>query len=99
RPPKTTLFPYTTLFRSHKTYQDVITPANYNAFLARLDHIKLSNFDNTVISAFDFVYDDISKTRKLITKIEKTNSNYEYAFEYLGDRKSTRLNSSHVKIS
>lgn len=68
----------------HKTYQDVITPANYNAFLARLDHIKLSNFDNTVISAFDFVYDDISKTRKLITKIEKTNSNYEYAFEYLG---------------
>src|SRR5256885_7900471 len=58
RPPRSTLFPYTTLFRSD--FEDLIVRALPNGSIVRL---------------------------KDIAKVE------------LGDRKSTRLNSSHLVIS
>src|SRR5690606_41668524 len=69
RPPRSTLFPYTTLFRS------------------KILHYKRSDgstdfFDKTINLGRHFT--DKGRMRKLIVNL---------------DRKSTRLNSSHVKIS
>src|SRR5256885_15324998 len=60
RPPRSTLFPYTTLFRS-------------NAWVARSNHSD----ENPLIRFQVFAYD----------------------FQDVRDRKSTRLNSSHLVIS
>src|SRR3989442_4646487 len=62
RPPRSTLFPYTTLFRSHAASEKPVSP--------RLDHPPES--------ASVFAYISCLQSR---------------------DRKSTRLNSSHVRIS
>src|SRR3712207_7416946 len=78
RPPRSTLFPYTTLFRSNElilfgilclqlSYEDV-----YNFFVT-----NLGDFNN---------FDDLK---------ELTDEQFYMA----GDRKSTRLNSSHANIS
>src|SRR3989442_11186649 len=71
RPPRSTLFPYTTLFRSHI---EVSLPPGWVLALARRLH-----------------------SRGHATKEEarlKTKRNLDEP-----DRKSTRLNSSHVRIS
>src|SRR2546430_7945908 len=70
RPPRSTLFPYTTLFRSGERFKDRITE-----FAAE--------FDSKLI--FDCDVADDAQIDKL--------------FADLGDRKSTRLNSSHSQIS
>src|SRR5690606_40056846 len=86
RPPRSTLFPYTTLFRSIK-----------------------NNISPSAMGLFDVVSED--KDGKTIIKIivasgsEKPYFKKKYGmtekgcFIRIGDRKSTRLNSSHVKIS
>src|SRR5690349_24767337 len=73
RPPRSTLFPYTTLFRSKKSI-DFLIP------FVRGEKIHREYVNSTV--AFD----------------QKRANNKEPGFE-IGDRKSTRLNSSHVEIS
>src|SRR3712207_6889430 len=65
RPPRSTLFPYTTLFRSHRGAQ---------ASTAGADHDDVE----------DMVYDLIG---------------FGHSGGFPGDRKSTRLNSSHANIS
>src|SRR5690606_42018370 len=73
RPPSSTLFPYTTLFRSH---------------VIAVFHGDVGNFFR------EFNVSDI--------RFGQTNGNglgWAIPFHYLADRKSTRLNSSHVKIS
>src|SRR3712207_7678244 len=73
RPPRSTLFPYTTLFRSFR----------YSAVRV-LHKIKA-----------------VSKDRVSFV-LEKGHRNANDAlriFEQIGDRKSTRLNSSHANIS
>src|SRR5256885_11041509 len=67
RPPRSTLFPYTTLFRS--AVKALLWPGPYHV---DADHIRLETVDR-FISCSDF-----------------------YTIE---DRKSTRLNSSHLVIS
>src|SRR3712207_7291990 len=80
RPPRSTLFPYTTLFRSH-------VPATELAErLVRLAPGGLSRV---------FYSDSGSEAVEIALKM---------AYQYLrppgqGDRKSTRLNSSHANIS
>src|SRR5690554_7316778 len=61
RPPRSTLFPYTTLFRSHRT----------------------------------FVYLPYRSTRKKRAR----KNHFICSVKMVLDRKSTRLNSSHVRIS
>src|SRR2546426_7526511 len=83
RPPRSTLFPYTTLFRS-------ILIASYNEKFVigrTLDAIKDLNYPKEKLQVV--VADDSSdETRALIDlKVEAL------------DRKSTRLNSSHLVIS
>src|SRR3712207_8612797 len=76
RPPRSTLFPYTTLFRSSV-------------------EVLQERFESRLLA--------LSKTHNLLT-----NENWEHAslrelleqeLAPFGDRKSTRLNSSHANIS
>src|SRR2546427_8578423 len=74
RPPRSTLFPYTTLFRS-PAYQAAATIADV-----------VSRTHRVVPTAIVYVVDDGSS--------DGTGKTAER-----GDRKSTRLNSSHSQIS
>src|SRR5690348_17616757 len=84
RPPKSTLFPYTTLFRSPKMYgwvREVVpeSPAD-RAGLQPGDLIRTIN---------GHAMRDLVDYRFYVADEELT----------IGDRKSTRLNSSHPSIS
>src|SRR3989442_6929964 len=70
RPPRSTLFPYTTLFRSHALPQGRET---------------------------DFL--DRSRSAAFRKVARAMNNKIARPIEKIGDRKSTRLNSSHVRIS
>src|SRR5690606_40756716 len=87
-PPRCTLFPYTTLFRSSlSAFKKAL---ELKCYAAEFD-VHLTNDDVLV------VHHDYDKEGY---DIESTN--YDYLAKYPlanGDRKSTRLNSSHVKIS
>src|SRR5436309_9691735 len=77
RPPRSTLFPYTTLFRSrgwaHTPWRARVATLRGAAGL-----IRQRKFELAAIMSLE-----VGKSR----------------LESMGDRKSTRLNSSHVKIS
>src|SRR3712207_6858483 len=81
RPPRSTLFPYTTLFRSR----------GLDALKALLDSLlDISKLDAGMVKPdvtdfpIDALFDEIAAN---------------YAPLVAGDRKSTRLNSSHANIS
>src|SRR3712207_8488001 len=69
RPPRSTLFPYTTLFRSH-------APSEEEGGLARADRKRLRG------------------PRGSLARVLRARGQHVF-----GDRKSTRLNSSHANIS
>src|SRR3712207_8179523 len=83
RPPRSTLFPYTTLFRSHLSavdfnlIQDILTCQNKAQLL-----VSTTVYRNTFFAKRTTLH-------ALGLQIPKDN----------GDRKSTRLNSSHANIS
>src|SRR3989442_11621116 len=76
RPPRSTLFPYTTLFRSCKDFQQRGQPV---ISVDAKKKEKVGNFKN-------------------VGREWQPQGNPELAFASQ-DRKSTRLNSSHVRIS
>src|SRR5258705_4829457 len=78
RPPRSTLFPYTTLFRSTVSLMQL---AKVSAALGRLDEVRLPYVS---------------------VMTDPTTGGVSASFAMLGDikdRKSTRLNSSHLGIS
>src|SRR5947208_11682438 len=87
RPPKSTLFPYTTLFRSwgELGLDGTVKPAGqltrvlYAAWEKGVDHVHLS-------------LQELSRAKEALHLIEQGGSLAQ-------DRKSTRLNSSHQIIS
>src|SRR5256885_5485664 len=87
RPPRSTLFPYTTLFRSTPTL--LISPF---ARRGQTSHV---------------VYDHTSVLRMIewrwgldpLTVRDATANNLADELDFTQDRKSTRLNSSHLVIS
>src|SRR3712207_7063953 len=87
RPPRSTLFPYTTLFRSGREKltesgeEDAVRRAHATAFLALAERADV-NLLGTGRAA-------------LLDQIELEHDNLRAAL----DRKSTRLNSSHANIS
>src|SRR3712207_7007022 len=78
RPPRSTLFPYTTLFRSHPHTRDQhderVRPADRRPLPAQLRAVAV------VVGLVVLAVGGVQLTQP-------------------GDRKSTRLNSSHVNIS
>src|SRR5690606_40915452 len=98
RPPKATLIPYTTLFRSVK-------PTHRNRALG---HVLIQSAIEIITKEFNTNTITISAQEHLCKFYEthgfvKTSDTYLEDniphIEMLRDRKSTRLNSSHVKIS
>src|SRR5256885_10351614 len=88
RPPRSTLFPYTTLFRSAISYGKQ-KPVTIEEQLQRLTGIVESLASTAVL------HDD--PIEALIKVAEAHDRRIEALFA--GDRKSTRLNSSHLVIS
>src|SRR3989454_5511189 len=80
RPPRSTLFPYTTLFRSPEPPAGSMRPAGQ----------KLAHFRQQRIGLLE--HRAVARARDLLV-IRARNAPRQ------GDRKSTRLNSSHLVIS
>src|SRR5206468_5127455 len=85
RPPRSTLFPYTTLFRSHKRPDG--TPVLATSAMENFK--KLNSFSIGVLYTLPFIVGAVS----LLIISRHSDSVRER------DRKSTRLNSSHDQIS
>src|SRR5690606_40016506 len=87
RPPRSTLFPYTTLFRSEdKSLKYTKILDDQLIFIARSKH--------PIFQQQELSIDDFSKQEFVFR--EPGSGTNDIVFQ---DRKSTRLNSSHVKIS
>src|SRR2546430_11389275 len=82
RPPRSTLFPYTTLFRSHSASDDLAERGEIGPHMKAL----LSAAGGDPKSGHDLVEDQQSAVA-IAQRAQR------------GDRKSTRLNSSHSQIS
>src|SRR3712207_7357220 len=89
RPPRSTLFPYTTLFRSNAAGQPQLDPADNRYFLAVVDGARRAR-DGEQISA---------GANLGIPLGPNGFANFTVEYRYREDRKSTRLNSSHANIS
>src|SRR3712207_8571570 len=84
RPPRSTLFPYTTLFRSE---------------LRRLDSIIMRAGEAHRVPAGGAMAVDREGYAKAVTAELESHPLIEIIREEVTDRKSTRLNSSHANIS
>src|SRR5690606_40188236 len=82
RPPRSTLVPYTTLFRSNGPFRIEEWVAGDHITLVRNDFYYRADEGLPRLDSVTFRF--IADTNQLLAQI---------------DRKSTRLNSSHVKIS
>src|SRR5688572_7119859 len=93
RPPRSTLFPYTTLFRSSEVYQqkDNIIEAKVAARRAYEADAFLSGTEGVLWRLYATSYD----LNQLPDAVKYCNE----GAQRFPDRKSTRLNSSHSQIS
>src|SRR5256885_10349916 len=80
RPPRSTLFPYTTLFRSQPTF---LGRANY-----LLNELGIS-----------LIYPNVRGSTGYGKTFSLLDNGFKREDTYKEDRKSTRLNSSHLVIS
>src|SRR5690349_22739579 len=86
RPPSPTLFPYTTLFRSLQTlFKDVAH-----------EYVETCNVPQQAAVLIDRAV-RVAVSQRTVTAVIVPNDVQEMPYEE--DRKSTRLNSSHVEIS
>src|SRR5256885_3200926 len=98
RPPRSTLFPYTTLFRSQialawlLAQKPWIVPIPGTTKLKRLE-------ENIGAASIELTSDDLREIDRAASKIKVQGARYPEHLEQLADRKSTRLNSSHLVIS
>src|SRR5690554_7075099 len=85
RPPRSTLFPYTTLFRSAEKFVDVYMQIYNKVYYDAYTDLGFSQYgEHSWYSRVNLgVQDNTTRTK----------------MEEIIDRKSTRLNSSHVRIS
>src|SRR3712207_7786004 len=83
RPPRSTLFPYTTLFRSLPERSAIVMRMRFG-------------LDDGRPRTLDEVGRHLGLTRERIRQIERDTL---AEIRSCGDRKSTRLNSSHANIS
>src|SRR5690606_39459840 len=93
-PPHSTLFPYTTLFRSYVSFVDLINPK----------FLVLENVPGMKVAHARGGSPRVRPGRTYYDKLHAALSERGYVVEPMDldaakDRKSTRLNSSHVKIS
>src|SRR3712207_9219077 len=98
RPPRSTLFPYTTLFRSHEKKCKGIDGDGVGRHrgtpLERVSDDKVTIIDDTVVKTLE-------REDRLLKYFHHRNAAHVFhrLRAHLLDRKSTRLNSSHANIS
>src|SRR3712207_7288820 len=91
RPPRSTLFPYTTLFRSQTDSANITW--------------SLDSSDTQIVGPISDTVDVFTSTNLLsVEKLQKVKSSGSFTTSNIEissgeDRKSTRLNSSHANIS
>src|SRR5256886_16627751 len=96
RPPRSTLFPYTTLFRSVRRQADLVRLLKKEGYDATQSSISRDLRDLGVLKA---------SGRYVLAPDEVTRANGDFGTlsqfvrQLRRDRKSTRLNSSHSQIS
>src|SRR5687768_17885695 len=95
RPPRSTLFPYTTLFRSLRAQEVTVlivddTPANLAVVVDSLEQldveVAVAQDGEEALARAEYLHPALILLDVLMPRID-------------GDRKSTRLNSSHGYIS
>src|SRR3712207_7297710 len=89
RPPRSTLFPYTTLFRSSRVESARAALERIRALLDRADSL------GTVIRLESVLSDRQAELESLLAQQKALAAQTQMST----DRKSTRLNSSHANIS
>src|SRR3712207_7019821 len=92
RPPRSTLFPYTTLFRSSKMIS-ILTGTRISDCTNGFRAIRVSE-----LHKLDLVEDRFNAT-EIILEALKNKQRFAQVPVTMLDRKSTRLNSSHANIS
>src|SRR3712207_7143801 len=90
RPPRSTLFPYTTLFRSKQAEAEAL----FLAHQAISQHIELVLEARTLLEVLAEVPAVRNAEPTCATSLDRLQKRYSWL-----DRKSTRLNSSHANIS
>src|SRR5690349_22959200 len=86
-PPSSTLFPYTTLFRSQMEIRPINTEADYRGEMELLWDVDPETSDGDYLDALSTLTEALRG--KALPDLRLRSE----------DRKSTRLNSSHVEIS
>src|SRR3712207_8446332 len=93
RPPRSTLFPYTTLFRSTSNMPIMLQSAlSSNVFL--ISQMLYSRFSDNLLVKLLGVWEPKEGSAQLFA-----TSGIAYYMYVTLDRKSTRLNSSHANMS
>src|SRR3712207_7051009 len=93
RPPRSTLFPYTTLFRSQETYS--LRPENFH-----LPAIAFSDEELAALhTALGLLDGEFAYAEPLRLALQQISWGRPSPLGSPEDRKSTRLNSSHANIS
>src|SRR5690606_41094594 len=96
RPPHSTLFPYTTLFRSGFAGDDRVVPFQIEGLDVRGRVVQFGPLLERILTRHDYP----EKVSTLIGEAVVLAALLGSSLKLEGrDRKSTRLNSSHVKIS
>src|SRR5256885_10476644 len=84
RPPRSTLFPYTTLFRSEQDLEFRFVEVGHHVIQDHVGNLRVSR---------------LGEARKALVVEVRWEGHGPALRPLTGDRKSTRLNSSHLVIS
>src|SRR3712207_9399822 len=96
RPPRSTLFPYTTLFRSVLQLADVARPVIAHQQLQR---VRVEPVDLLFQLAGEPLDEEVGERGDVFLALAQRRHLDGDDVEAVEDRKSTRLNSSHANIS
>src|SRR2546430_13942103 len=96
RPPRSTLFPYTTLFRSLAHNGNLTNAVQLRSDLVAKGSIFQTSSDSEVLVHLIARSEAREPEDQLLDALERVEGAYSLL---ITDRKSTRLNSSHSQIS
>src|SRR3712207_9275089 len=96
RPPRSTLFPYTTLFRSVKDAEWICQLVEHG--LARPSFVPPKEI-RELRNLTRYRKAQIEERTREVQRLEKVLQDAGIKLSSVADRKSTRLNSSHANIS